>query len=214
MTQNKPRSAVEKMVHIRYKDEPKLLDRAMQDIQQALKAKLPWLNCAFGKAYKLVSHESTGNKFVYPAAYVGNGEYASLMPNDQYGNFSWFDIYDPITVEETIQGAPTHRVKGALVFWYNLDSIYADNTFIYTEEVKDEILKVLTTPGLLKSRGKLNINQIYEKFEAIYKGYSIEKIYNDKLYKGQNIQSIDKQYFMHPYAGIRIEFELRLKEVC
>ena len=87
----------ESSVQIRYKDEPVLLDKIIQDMQRAFTEKLKWLNYAFGRAYKLIEHRPDGNKFVYPAIYNGNGEYVSLLPNDNFGNFSWFDIYIPPT---------------------------------------------------------------------------------------------------------------------
>ncbi len=199
---------------IQYKENPVLLDKVLQDIQAVLSEKLPWLNYAFGRAYKLVEHQAEGSKFIYPAAYIGNGEYLSLVPNDNFGNFSWFDVYDPQRVTQVVQSLPQYTFSGALVFWYNLNSIYTDKTFINTEEVKEEILRVLTSPGLIKTIGKLAITEIYERYENIYKGYSLEKIYNNYDYSGQDIQNIDKQFFMYPYAGLRIEFTLTTRELC
>lgn len=205
---------VERNVQIRMKENPVLLDKVIQDIQNSLKAQLNWLDRAFGRAYKLVEHRPDGDKFIYPAAYIGNSEYASLLPNDNFGNFCWFDIYDPQTVTQVVQSTPQFSFSGAIVFWYNLNTIYADADVMYTEEIKDEIIRVLTTPGLIKQTGRLEINKIYERFENIYRGYSLEKIYNNYSYKGDNIQDIDKQFFMHPYAGIRIEFEMATRELC
>lgn len=204
----------ESSVQIRYKDNPVLLDKILQDMQKSLMEKLKWLNYAFGRAYKLVEHRPDGNKFIYPASYNGNGEYVSLLPNDNFGNFSWFDIYDPQKITEVVQSLPQYTFSGAIIFWYDLSSIYEDETVMHTEEVKDEIMRVLTTPGLITTTGKLVINDIYERFENIYKGYSIEKIYNNYTYKGEGIQDIDKQFFMYPYAGIRIEFTLTTRELC
>lgn len=204
----------EKTVQIRYKDNPVLLDKVIQDMQTTFLAKLPWLNYAFGKAYKLVEHRPDGNKFIYPAAYNGNGEYISLLPNDNFGNFSWFDIYDPQNITEVVQSLPQYTFSGAVVFWYDLSSIYTDANFLYTEEIKDEIIRLLTTPGLITTTGKLVINNIYERFENIYRGYSIEKIYNNYSYKGEGIQDIDKQFFMYPYSGLRVEFTLTTRELC
>ena len=204
----------ESSVQIRYKDNPVLLDKILQDMQKSLMEKLKWLNYAFGRAYKLVEHRPDGAKFIYPAAYNGNGEYISLLPNDNFGNFSWFDIYDPQKITQVVQSLPQYTFSGAIVFWYDLSSIYEDETVLHTEEVKDEIIRVLTTPGVITTTGKLVINNIYERFENIYKGYSIEKIYNNYDYSGQNIQDIDKQFFMCPYAGIRIEFTLTTRELC
>lgn len=204
----------ENSVQIRFKEDPVLLDKILQDMQKSLMNRLKWLNCAFGRAYKLVEHRPDGNKFIYPATYNGNGEYVSLLPNDNFGNFSWFDIYDPQKITEVVQSLPQYTFSGAIIFWYDLSSIYEDETVMHTEEVKDEIMRVLTTPGLITTTGKLVINDIYERFENIYKGYSIEKIYNNYTYKGEGIQDIDKQFFMYPYAGIRIEFTLTTRELC
>lgn len=195
----------ENSVQIRFKEDPVLLDKILQDMQKSLMNRLKWLNCAFGRAYKLVEHRPDGNKFIYPAMYNGNGEYVSLLPNDNFGNFSWFDIYDPQKITEVVQSLPQYTFSGAIIFWYDLSSIYEDETVMHTEEVKDEIMQVLTTPGLITTTGKLVINDIYERFENIYKGYSI---------KGEGIQDIDKQFFMYPYAGIRIEFTLTTRELC
>ena len=204
----------ENSVQIRFKEDPVLLDKILQDMQKSLMNRLKWLNCAFGRAYKLVEHRPDGNKFIYPAMYNGNGEYVSLLPNDNFGNFSWFDIYDPQKITEVVQSLPQYTFSVAIIFWYDLSSIYEDETVMHTEEVKDEIMRVLTTPGLITTTGKLVINDIYERFENIYKGYSIEKIYNNYTYKGEGIQDIDKQFFMYPYAGIRIEFTLTTRELC
>lgn len=204
----------ENSVQIRFKEDPVLLDKILQDMQKSLMNRLKWLNCAFGRAYKLVEHRPDGNKFIYPAMYNGNGEYVSLLPNDNFGNFSWFDIYDPQKITEVVQSLPQYTFSGAIIFWYDLSSIYEDETVMHTEEVKDEIMRVLTTPGLITTTGKLVINDIYERFENIYKGYSVEKIYNNYTYKGEGIQDIDKQFFMYPYAGIRIEFTLTTRELC
>ena len=111
-------------------------------------------------------------------------------------------------------GLPKYLFRGGLVFWYNLKSIYEDSSMIYTEEVKEEILKVLTSSGLIPNGGHFKVLKIYERFENIYKGYALEKIYNNNTYKGEDIQAIDKQFFMYPYAGLRIDFEIITRELC
>lgn len=204
----------ESSVNITYKTSPVLLDKVLQDIQKGLKEKLPWLDYSFGRAYKMVEHRPDGDKFVYPAAYNGNGEYVSLLPNDNFGNFSWFDIYDPQEITYVVQSLPQFTFDGAIVFWYDMSSIYDDASVLHTEEIKDEVIRILTTPGLVSGRGNIEVTKIYERFENIYKGYSIEKVYNNNLYKGQGIQDIDKQFFLYPYAGLRIEFSLKTREIC
>lgn len=205
---------IDKNIILHKKDNPVLLDKVLQELQITLESKLAWLNYAFGRAYRLVEHKLDGNKFVYPAAYIGNGDYISLNPNDNFGNFSWFDIYDPQSIVTVTQSLPQFIFNGAIVFWYNIKSIYPDDTMLYTEEIKDEIVRLLTSPGILKSVGRLEILKIYESFENIYKNYSIEKVYSNYMYSGEDIQDIDKQFFMYPYSGLRIEFELTTRELC
>ena len=180
------------------KTSPVLLDRSIQSIQQYLLEELPWLDAAFGRAYK-ITQQTDGDDFTYPAVYIGNNEYASVLPNDNVGNFCWLDIYDP---QRVVNISPRHNqlsVNGAIIFWYDSSSIYADDSCLYTEEIKNEILKALTS-NILPNTGKIELDEIYERFENIYEGYSTE--------------TVGKQYFMHPYAGLRIEFTLTLKELC
>lgn len=201
-------------VNIHFKDKPVLLDRIIQDLQKALTSKLSWLNYAFGRAYKLIEHRPDGEKFIYPGAYNGNGEYISLLPNDNFGNFAWFDIYDPQKITQVVQSMPQYTFSGAIIFWYNIDSIWDNKEALHTEEVKDEIIRVLTTPGLIKTTGTIAINDISERFENIYRGYTIERLYNNHAYKGEGMQDLDKQFFMHPFAGLRIEFTITTRELC
>lgn len=203
-----------RIVRVPVKAEPVLLEKIIQDLQATLKAKLTWLNYAFGKAYRLVEHRPDNRKFVYPAVYIGGGDYMSLQPNDNLGNFSWFDIYDSQEVISSVVSRPQLIVKGALVFWFNLQAIFPDESAIYTEEVKNEILSLLTSGGIITGNGHITITNIYERFENIYKGYSIEKVYNNYMYSGEDIQDIDKQFFMYPYAGLRFEFEIVTRELC
>lgn len=198
-------------IHI--KENPVLLDKVIQELQKVLMDKLVWLNYAFGRGYKMIEHRTDGSKFVYPAMYNGRREYLSLLPNDNYGNFSWFDIYDPQIVVNKIQGLPQIEFNGALIIWYDQRDIDTDDEFVCTEEVKLEVLNLLSTPGNLKN-SKIKVTGVYENFESIYRGYSIEKVYNNYNYSGEDIQSIDKQYFMYPYAGLRIEFTLTTRELC
>lgn len=205
---------VDNKIKVIKKENPVLLDKVIQDIQNTLAEKLKWLNYAFGRAYKLVEHNSDGSKFIYPAAYIGNSDYVSLLPNDNFGNFCWFDLYDPQEITAVVQSLPQFTFSGAVVFWFNLNSIFADSDAMYVEEVKDDIVRVLTGSGLIKNEGRLTLTKIYERFENIYRGYALEKIYNTFIYKGQNIQDIDKQFFMHPYAGLRFEFTITTRELC
>ena len=123
----------DRVIKIPMKKNPVLLDKIIQDIQTKLKEKLTWLDYAFGRAYKLVQHQDNGGKFIYPAAYIGNSDYISLLPDDNYGNFCWFDIYDSQKVINVVQSTPQFTISGAIIFWFNLDSIFSDNDAMYND---------------------------------------------------------------------------------
>lgn len=202
------------LINDKYKQSPVLLDRVLQELRQTLLSKLPWLDYAFGRAYKIVHALEDGGKFIEPAVYNSNGEYISMLPNDNLGNFCWFDIYDPQSIQAVVIGQPRMTFTGAIVFWYDLRDIAEDQEFLYTEEVKNQVITTLSSAGILRTNGSLRIYTIYEDFENIYKGYTLSKVYNEYLYKGEDIQYYDKQYFMYPYAGLRVEFELTADAVA
>lgn len=195
----------EDSINIKPKQNPVLLDKALQDIQKALIDKLPWLNYAFGRAYKLSMTLSEDYTLYAPAVYNNNGEYISVLPNDNFGNFSWFDIYDPQEVKNISPIKRHFSYNGAIVFWYDQSSIFDDASVLYTEDIKNEILEVLTTPGII-SNGHLTVSSFYENFENIYRGYNIESLYTES--------NLDKQLFMYPYAGLRVEISLDIKNLC
>jgi hypothetical protein len=201
--------------HIGYKDRPVLLDRAVQDICRGLKSKFSWLDNAFGRAYKLTAYSASGERYTYPAIYTGGGEYMSVLPNDNFGNFSWFEFYDPQVVSTGFSPRlPEVTAEGAIVFWLDLHSIFDDSSVIYSEEVKNDILSFLSSPGIILGSGSLMVTSVYESVENLYRGYSLERAYSGTGSIGSVPYSIDRQYFMYPYYGFRFEFKLKIKETC
>lgn len=184
---------------------PVMLDRVIGEIQQGLVNNLSWLDAAFGRAQRLTK-KMNGNTIITPNVYCGgwNGhgdnDYIEVSPDSKIGNFSFFEIDDP----ETIDGGPWARdiqCPFSLIFWFDLTRVYgmADNRNI--EYIKAEILRVLNgRTGWALSQGRITVNQIYERVENIYRGYSLSEI--------------DNQFLMHPYAGLRITGVLQFMELC
>lgn len=174
-------------------DNPVLLDKIIQDLQAALKTDLAWLDYAFGRSYRQVN--STGYK--YPGVYISNAEYMSVLPNEELGNFCFFEIEDPQEVAHL--GTNFLTVKGSIVFWFNLRKIDTDETVILSESVKLEIMNALTKGGILKS-GRLTINRIFEQAENVYKGYSLKEV--------------EEQFLMYPFSGFRFECDFKISQTC
>lgn len=182
-----------------------MLDRVIGDIQQGLVDNISWLNAAFGRSQRLTKMMN-GKKIVTPNVYCGgwNGhgenDYIETSPDSKIGNFAFFEIEDP----QTIDAGPWARqikVPFGLIVWFDLTRVYNTATNRNTEKLKAQILHVLNgRAGWHLTGGRIIINRIYERPENIYRGYTLSEI--------------DNQFLMHPYAGFRFDGILEYDELC
>lgn len=178
------------------KDNPVLLDKGIQELQTLL-SELTILDNVYGRAHKRALRNDN-TESTYPALYTGAGEYMSLLPNDALGNYCFVEIDDPQT---SIAVSPSHmglRVRASLVVWFNVATIYSDDTMLYTEEVKEILLRQLFKRGVMKHTS-VEVLTVHEKPENVFR---------------YNIRQIDDQYLLYPYHGFRIEFNLTVREEC
>lgn len=182
-----------------------MLDRVLAGIQERLAEGLPWLDAAFGRAQRLTK-QMNGRRIVTPNVYCGgwNGhgpnDYIEVSPDAHIGNFSFFVVDDP----QTIDVGPWDRTittPFALVVWFDLRRVYGEENNRNTEYIKAQILRLLGgRGGGILPHGRLTVARIYEQNENIYRGFSLSEI--------------DNQYLMHPFAGMRFEGELQYDELC
>jgi len=184
---------------------PVMLDKIIGEIQTGLVENITWLDAAFGRAQRLAKVVN-GKRIITPNVYCGgwNGhgpnDYLEVSPDSKIGNFSFFEIDDPQTIDA---GPWAREIKApfGLIFWFDLTRVYetADNR--NTEKLKAEVLHVLNgRAGLHLTGGRIAINKIYERAENIYRGYTLTEI--------------DNQFLMHPYAGFRFDGLLEFDELC
>lgn len=182
-----------------------MLDRVIGDIQQGLVDNISWLNAAFGRSQRLTKMMN-GKKIVTPNVYCGgwNGhgenDYIETSPDSKIGNFAFFEIEDPQTIDA---GPWARQIKApfGLIVWFDLTRVYNTATNRNTEKLKAQILRVLNgRAGWHLSGGRIIINRIYERPENIYRGYTLSEI--------------DNQFLMHPYAGFRFDGILEYDELC
>ena len=184
---------------------PVMLDRVIAEIQTGLVENLPWLDVAFGRSQRLTKMMN-GKRIITPNVYCGgwNGhganDYIETSPDSKIGNFAFFEIEDP----QTIDAGPWAReitVPFALIVWFDLTRIYDEADNRNTEYIKAQILRVLNgRAGWHLTGGRIVVNRIYERAENIYRGYSLSEI--------------DNQFLMHPYAGFRFEGTMQFDELC
>ena len=177
---------------------PKLLDKFLSEYNLKLMAALPWLNAAFGKAQQLKRYEDK-KVIKYPGIYTGIKEdYINLFPCEQFGNFSFWDVADPYTLEWVANQQQVIDAEFGLIFWMNLNNVLDFEQGRNLDSIKSDILQALDAIRVVNCR--LTITSISERAENIYKGYSI--------------QEAENQFLMQPFAGLRFEGTLKAQTLC
>lgn len=184
---------------------PVMLDRVIGEIQKGLVENISWLDVAFGRSQRLTKMMN-GKRIVTPNVYCGgwNGhgenDYIEVSPDSKIGNFSFFEIEDPQTIDAG-PWARSIRTPYSLIVWFDLTRVYGVETNRNTEFLKSQILLLLNGRyGWHLTGGRVSVNRIYERAENIYRGYTITEI--------------DNQFLMHPFGGFRMDGELYFDELC
>ncbi len=184
---------------------PVMLDAVIGEIQAGLIQNIKWLDVAFGRSQRLAK-KMNDKRIITPNVFCGGwkghgpNDYIEVSPDSKIGNFSFFEIEDPQTIDA---GPWAREIKTpfGLVVWFDLTRIYGKESDRNTEKLKADILHVLGgRAGWHLTNGRVSVNRIYERAENIYRGYTLSEI--------------DNQYLMHPYAGFRFDGVLEYAEFC
>lgn len=178
---------------------PELLDVVINNIQTGLRDNLGWLDKAFGRAERLVKYGANQKKIYTPNIYIGGNEYQEVTPDAGIGNFSFFWIDDPQTVDWTPKQSIGLKSPFSLIVWFDYRTVFNDPNTRNKERIKRDILDVLNGGFWLKD-GRIEINRIYELAENIYRGFSLDEV--------------DNQFLMAPYGGFRFEGIMEVTETC
>lgn len=184
-------------------DDPKYIDLALDEINTKLKEQFSWLNNAFGLAERKFMFRSNPNdpRFnahdTYPAIFKGGDQenYLSLLPNTDYGNFSFWDIEEDR--EEISKESRFIKRKVGIVFWFDYRDIYTDWEQKSINNVKYDLVENFF--GFMYfSKSVVSIYSINERSENIYKTYYHKEI--------------NSQFLMRPYGGLRINMEIMINK--
>lgn len=172
------------MDRIPHKTNPKLFDKEVLKIQEALANAFPWLDYALGICEALTEVQN-GRKQTSANLYIGRGQYEKIQPCEELGNFSFFTLRDP----QELSQRNKNLVKSpfSLIIWYDTRKVSLPTDERNTEAIKAQILGVLHN---LHSP-YFTITRIYEKPQNVFADYSYDHTQN--------------QYLMSPFAGLRID---------
>lgn len=175
------------------KTNPKLFDKEVLKIQNALADAFPWLNYAFGICETLTDIKD-GRKFNSANLYIGRGQYMQVMPCEELGNFAFFTLRDP----QEFMARDRNLIKSpfSLIIWYDTRKVSLPTDERNTEEIKAQILGVLSELRF----PSVSLTRIYEKPQNVFADYSYDYTNN--------------QFMMSPYAGLRIDGVMEVRIPC
>lgn len=176
---------------------PKLFDKLIGEIQQGLADNLEWLNHAFGRCERLVKNID-GRRYYSPNIYVGGNEYELISPDSNFGNYCFFVLNEPENLEYEVGDDTRLRTPFDIIFWVDMRTIPsgADRN---TEAVKQDILHTLN--GRIHTRyGRYFVTRIYDRAENVFNGFTLDEV--------------DNQFLMQPFCGWRFYGELDVFTEC
>lgn len=173
-------------------------------MQQDFYYGLPWLSKSFGRAWGFKEADSSADILKVPKCYMGEGEYQNVLPNDSLTSQSFIAAR---TGEETIDfSKATVSSKERLmscIFWFNLKEINPSKDYIFTEELKYDVERILKQNPYVKT-----IESYFdEQVEQVFDGYL-----SNAEYARYTIDDPRTQFLMYPYSGFRFDFRLAYAE--
>ena len=175
------------------KHNPKMFDKAVLPIQNALASAFPWLDHVIGICETLIDKKDN-KPFKSANYYIGGGQYEQIMPCEELGNFSFFYLRDPqvtMAKDKSLIKSPI-----SLVVWYNVAEVSSEYDERNREQIKGQILGVLDSLHL----PYFTITKIWENPTNVFTDFSYDQAEN--------------QFLMHPFAGLRIDGEIIARLEC
>jgi hypothetical protein len=171
--------------------DPRLAQKAVQNILIQLGTILPWISHAYGlvQTGQRVVDKKT---YLYPQLYRQDGSpyFLDLRPDQGMQAMAFFERNGPSTVEwdeGAMNIAGTWRHPVAMVVWCHLPAIDPRRRYDFSDELAADVLRALTSIGL-------DIETIEQRAEQVFARY--------------RLQLADQQLLMYPFAGFRIPMVL------
>ena len=192
------------------KNEPRLMEAVVQQMQVQLGAGLSWLDHIFGKAERVEHNISElrqyyqkhlhDEPFYTPAVYIGQGKYERIVPDKQdWGNYAFFYLERRQELGDQTRVMPYFRLKGTvnLIIWGDLRTIEREDDR-NIEAVKSDILQCLG--GMRLTDAQVRWNEVFENCDEVWREYSIKEVVGKMM--------------MHPYFCFRFVGEIECDTGC
>jgi hypothetical protein len=186
-------------------DSPAGLDKVIESLRVDLSF-LPWLEKSFGRAWEFTEKQADGRVVRVPKVYQREGEYLNVLPNDHLVAQSFImadgeEKWQAFTKYST--NAKTRALR--IIFWFNLQQIDPNKDYIFTEELKREVEKILKASPYVVSID----SYIDERAEDVFRGYI-----NSGAGTLSTADDDVNQVLMYPYSGFRFTVTVSYYEEC
>lgn len=181
------------------KNQPRMMEALIQEMQLQLADGLPWLRHVFGKAER-TQHKVDGHKFYEPSVYVGGGKYERIVPDaGGWGNYAFFYTDTETRVTRSSRVMPYFDVEGELnmIVWCDMRDIEAEDDR-NTESVKWQVLQVLG--GMRLTKGRVELERVLEQDKEVWENYSFREETGETN--------------MWPYCAFRFRFKAECNSEC
>lgn len=150
--------------------EPQGADVIYNKIQVSL-GLINWLEYSFGKAF-IKKEIREGSVYVIPKVWAGSNEYEAMIPNDTVKAFSFIEGFETETITDYENRTFNHdsEINFSIVVFANLNRIDNTKSYIFTEELKKDVLEALTRVP------SIEITSIENGMDAAYSSWSYESI--------------------------------------
>ncbi len=168
---------------------PTGIDKRFDEINKELEV-IDWLTVRHGRAWRVSESSTKQNKQKFKL--LTDGDFLTLAKDDDVSAFSFWVADDFETVIENGQGGYEREV--GLVVVANLPRI-GKKDYIYTEELKQEVMSVLTTIPFC------DVTRYYD---------------NDtkRVFGGVNLENTGFELTVFPFATLRFNIKIKYGNYC
>ncbi len=183
-------------------DQITAFDSRCEQIREALRVGLPWLERSFGRAYRMPKGR-TESTIILPHVYIGNDEYQEQEPNDAIKSHSFIVGDDPASTPlDDLQSFSqvTRWVKPIrIIFFVDYSKIFK----------QDGIGGGYPFSEILIEQAK---NVLWRVPRLVPTGYVSETI--QEVYEGFDLSEIEQKLLFYPFGAFRLDYEVSYEITC
>lgn len=166
-----------------------MVEQLINNIAEVTLSEVAWLEQMF--AVVTIQTTSEGPQ---PFAYLGQGEYVSVLPDDRFKAFGYLELKDPITF--TNDRSKRYVFNVDMVIWLDTEKILDMDSTKTPDSARTAVLESLQSPNHRTTT--LEVLRVFEVFDNIYGKYKVSQKHT--------------QFMMRPYYAFKVELKVTQRD--